>query len=295
MTDTPKTLAIETEPFSRRFCDGVQRVNVHRPLSISHTGTVTPQSEFEKLLDDANKVSTVGWDFSWFEGRATEERPTWGYSRSLVPRIEHSRSTLDLQTGGGERLAEVLAKAKRRPRIIVATESWPPNAALAKVRLAPYNASIVEQDDEAPLPFPDNAFDLVCARHPTTTVWSEIGRVLQNGGSFFSQQIGSRTNQELAEFMVGTQPISETQNAQHAATLARLAGLEVTDLREESLPVVFYDIGAVIYFLRKVVWTVPDFSVDKYHDRLLAMYEHIEQYGSFESKARRFLIEAKKP
>jgi SAM-dependent methyltransferase len=253
------------------------------------------QLEFEQLLDEASKVPTIGWDFSWLEGRATEERPTWGYSRLLVPRIERSRAMLELQTGGGECLSEVLSKVKRRPSIIVVTESWSPNAAVAKENLAPYSVSILSQDDEAVLPFPGNEFDLVCARHPTTTLWNEIGRVLQYGGTFISQQVGSGTNHELTDFMIGPQPVSESQSAQYAATMAGLAGLEVTQLREESLPVVFFDIGAVVYFLRKVIWTVPDFTVDKYRERLFDMYEYIQRYGSFQSHARRFLIEAIKP
>jgi len=240
-------------------------------------------------------VPTTGWDFSWFEGRATEERPSWAYSRSLTRRIENLHAIVELQTGGGERLAEILSEVKRRPDTIVATESWSPNAALARVNLAAYNVSVLEQDDKAVLPLADNAFDLVCARHPTTTLWEEISRVLQPGGTFFSQQIGSGTNRELADFLMGPQPISESQSAQRAATLASQAGLEVTDLREESLPVVYFDVGAVVYFLRKVIWTVPGFTTEKYRDRLLALYEHIQHYGSFQSHARRFLIEARKP
>jgi SAM-dependent methyltransferase len=202
---------------------------------------------------------------------------------------------LELQTGGGERLAETLFSVKCRPSTIVATESWEPNAALARLNLAAFNVSILEQGDKAVLPLPDSGFDLVCARHPTTTPWDEIARVLQYGGTFFSQQIGSGTNRELTEFMMGPQPISESQNAQRAVALAGLAGLEVTDLREESLPVVFFDIGAVVYFLRKVIWTVPDFTVERYRERLEDLHEHIQHYGSFQSHAKRFLIEARKP
>jgi hypothetical protein len=68
----------------------------------------------------------------------------------------------------------------------------------------------------------------------------------------------------------------------------------VLDAREESMPVVFFDIGAVVYFLRKVIWTVPDFTVEKYRDRLRLLYERIEKDGSFTSHSKRFLIEARK-
>ena len=36
---------------------------------------------FEELVKEAASVSVAGWDFSWLSGRATEERPSWGYQR----------------------------------------------------------------------------------------------------------------------------------------------------------------------------------------------------------------------
>lgn len=33
----------------------------------------------------------------------------------------------------------------------------------------------------------------------------------------------------------------------------------------------FYDVGAIVWILRKCVWWVPDFSVAKYADRLRAL------------------------
>jgi len=46
-----------------------------------------------------------------------------------------------------------------------------------------------------------------------------------------------------------------------ARAAAEAAGLRVIDLRMESLHTEFRDIGAVIYFLRKVIWIVPGFTV----------------------------------
>ncbi len=56
----------------------------------------------------------------------------------------------------------------------------------------------------------------------------------------------------------------------------------------------FNDVGAVVYFLRKVLWTVPDFTVEKYRHRLLVLHERINQDGPFVAHSERFLIEAKK-
>jgi hypothetical protein len=90
---------------------------------------------FEELIAEGASVSVDGWDFSWFDGRATEERPSWGYARMLVSRMADSRAALDIQTGGGEVLAEVLAQVPDPPGILAATESWPPNVELARRNL----------------------------------------------------------------------------------------------------------------------------------------------------------------
>ncbi|KIX78167.1 methyltransferase type 11, partial [Streptomyces sp. MBRL 601] len=59
---------------------------------------------FDALVAEAEAAGVDGWDFSWFEGRATEERPSWGYQRQLAGRLADPavRAALDLQTGGGE-------------------------------------------------------------------------------------------------------------------------------------------------------------------------------------------------
>jgi hypothetical protein len=56
----------------------------------------------------------------------------------------------------------------------------------------------------------------------------------------------------------------------------------------------FHDVGAMVYYLRKVIWMVPDFSVEKYRDRLRELHEQIRAEGPFVSTVRRFLIEARK-
>jgi SAM-dependent methyltransferase len=246
---------------------------------------------FEELVAEGDAVPVDGWDFSWFEGRATEDRPSWGYARLIGARMAEVQAALDIQTGGGE----VLATIPRAPAVLAATDSWPPNLAIARRNLASLGATVVAAADDAELPFEDESFDLVVSRHPTMTVWEEVARVLRPGGTFLSQQIGAGTNRELTEFMMGPAPIGEARSTERARVSAEAVGLTVVDLRHESLPVVFFDVAAVVYFLRKVIWTVPGFTVEQYRDQLVAMHEHIQQHGSFVSHAERFLIEAHKP
>jgi SAM-dependent methyltransferase len=179
---------------------------------------------------------------------------------------------------------------------MVATESWPPNAALATKLLHPRGVVVVATRDEPGLPFADEAFDLVTSRHATVVQWREIARVLRSGGSYLAQQIGPATMAELFEYFLGPQPAKWAELQPDIQTeQAQAAGLQVLQMRLERLRAEFFDVGAVIYFLRKVIWTVPDFSVDRYRERLHAMHEQIEANGPFVAHSTRLLVEARKP
>lgn len=247
--------------------------------------------EFARLVAEGAAVPVAGWDFSWFDGRATEERPSWGYARMMAGRMARARAALDIQTGGGE----VLAGLPHPPPVLAATESWPPNLGIARENLAPLGATVIEAADDADLPFAAESFDLVVSRHPTEVRWGEIARVLRPGGTYLSQQVGAGSNRELTEFMMGPQPVRPGSSARWAAGQAERAGLAVVDLREEALRTVFNDIAAVVYFLRKVLWTVPGFTVEGYRDRLRLLHGKIQAEGPFVAHAQRFLIEARQP
>lgn len=249
---------------------------------------------FDDLIGEGASVPTEGWDFSWFDGRATEARPSWGYAKLLADRMTRASAVLDVQTGGGEVLAQALEQTERSPVRVAATESWPPNLEIARRTLNRFGASVFEAPDNADLPFSAHSFDLVVSRHPVVTIWPEIARVLQPDGTYLSQQVGAGSNRELIDFMMGPQAVGESRSPQRALKEAEAAGLAVVDLRQESLRVVFNDVGAVVYFLRKVVWTVPGFTVDGYRDRLLSLHEKIQREGPFVAHAERFLIEASK-
>jgi SAM-dependent methyltransferase len=247
---------------------------------------------FDDLVAEAAAASVDGWDFSWLDGRATEERPSWGYQRLMSQRLAGASAACDIDTGGGE----VLAEAAKFPSTMAATESWPPNAELATKLLHPRGVVVVATRDEPWLPFADEAFDLVTSRHPISVRWSEIARVLRPGGTYFAQQIGPATMSELIEFFSGPQPQKWAEfHPDVQSEQAQAAGMQVVDIRMERLRAEFFDIGAVIYFLRKVIWTVPDFTVDGYRERLRDLHDRIQTDGPFVAYATRVLVEARKP
>jgi len=260
-------------------------------VALNDTHEVTTTPTFEELLAEGSAVPVEGWDFSWFEGRATEERPAWGYSRLLAERMADAASALDIQTGGGE----VLARIPHVPAHLVATESWPPNLEVASRNLRPLDASVFQVDDHADLPFPAESFDLVVSRHPTVVLWHEIARVLQPGGTYLSQQVGAGSNRELTDFMMGPQPVDQSRSAQRAVDEAGAAGLVIVALREQALRTVFNDVAAVVHFLRKVLWTVPGFTVERYREPLARIHEGIQLHGPFVAHSQRRLVEVRKP
>lgn len=259
---------------------------------------------FEDLIAEGESVPVEGWDFSWFNGRATEERPPWGYARLLGARLAElagvpGAGALDLQTGGGEVLAAALALGPGAPPTLAATESWPPNVAVAQRNLARFGAEVVALPDaHSDLPFPGASFDLVVSRHPLHVPWAEVARVLKPGGRYLSQDVGPGSVAELTRFMMRPPepppPDPPHRDPKWSVLGAGRAGLTVTGLREFRGRMEFRDVAAVVVFLRKVVWIVPGFTVAAYRDRLRALHEQIGRDGPFRATSARFLIEARK-
>ena len=201
---------------------------------------------------------------------------------------------LDVQTGGAEVLAEVLDHAAVRPSTIAATESWDPNLAIAHRNLAPLGGTVFKVADAQGFPFRAGAFDLVSSRHPVLT---RLGRGRPRpvpGRQILRAARRCRIESRADRLHDGTTTGFGFSERAEAASSAAAQGLEVVDVREESLRVEFFDIGAVVYFLRKVLWTVPDFTVERYRERLARLHDLIRSEGLFVSHAQRFLIELRK-
>jgi Methyltransferase domain len=246
---------------------------------------------FDDLVDEAASVDVSGWSFDWLDGRATEERPSWGYSRLLAARLAQVASALDLDTGGGEIIAEV----PRLPRRMVVTEGWPPNVERARRVLAPRGVEVVPVEQGQPLPFPEASFELVTSRHPVSPDWPQISRVLIDDGTYLAQHVGPASAVELIEWFLGPQSREQLgRDPELEAAAARSAGLRIVDLRTARCRMEFFDIGAVVYILRKCVWWVPDFTVDRYRQALERLDARIRERGAFVADSTRTLIEARR-
>ncbi|MDM7853727.1 class I SAM-dependent methyltransferase [Cellulomonas alba] len=244
---------------------------------------------FEELVAEAATADVSGWGFGWLEGRASEERPPWGYARLLGARLAQVASALDIDTGGGE----VVAEAPLLPARMVVTEGWQPNARRARALLGPRGVEVADTLAGARLPFPDASFELVTSRHPVAPDWPEIRRVLRPGGTYLAQHVGPRSAFELIERFVGPLDGPAAREPGDEAAAAERAGLVVTDLRRARLRMELHDVGAVVWLLRKCVWWVPDFSVDRYDGTLRQLDAQLRRGEPLVAHSTRHLIEAR--
>ncbi len=255
---------------------------------------------FEELVSEALRAPFSGWDFSWLAARSRAGTLPWNYRREVARRAAAADAMLDMGTGGGERLSRL----SPRPRLTVATEAWPPNVAVAAARLRPLGIPVV-QDEGAPdntgqrgnergrLPFRDGAFGLVASRHEAFRA-AEVSRVLTPGGTFISQQVDFHSYDglcTLAGLDVPQQPDSwlplARQQVQHA-------GLAVEGAVRGEQRLEFYDIAAVVYYLRVVSWAIPHYSLDACAARLQAAHD-TPQMWPVAVRQRHFLLVATKP
>lgn len=68
----------------------------------------------------------------------------------------------------------------------------------------------------------------------------------------------------------------------------------MTALRTARLRMEFFDVGAVVWILRRCVWRVPDFSVEKYREKLLELDEQMRSGQPFVAHSTRHLIQARR-
>ena len=229
-----------------------------------------------------------GWDFSYIKDRVTSERPPWNYNSLAKELISKSESLLDMATGGGERLSSL----SPLPKNTIATEGWEPNVKVARKRLEPLGVEVVGVDEEhKKLPFADQTFDTVINHHGAFEA-NEVYRVLQDGGVFLTQQVGGENLNDLIEFFEAKHPFPRKLKYLEIAT--RDVGFEIKKAEEWRGKRVFLDVGAIVYFLKAIPWTIKNFSVDKHLKYLEKLQKRLDFGEKLEFTDSRYLIFAKK-
>ncbi len=236
-------------------------------------------------------VQIRGWDFSHIEGRyeAGDNLP-WDYDRIVREYLRDDMMLLDYDTGGGEYLLSLGHPYSKT----AATEGYPPNAQLCERRLKPLGIDLRRCADPSRIPFPDGAFDMMLNRHGSFDP-QEIFRLLRRGGIFITQQVGGDNDRELVEMVLPEceKPFAHL-NLREQRQAFEEAGFDILRAEEAYRPIVFYDVGAFVWFARIIEWEFPGFSVDRCLERLLALQKRVDEGGRIEGRAHRYLIAARK-
>lgn len=246
---------------------------------------------FDLLIAEASHPFS-GWDFSYITAtnRMAEGPLTWSKASKLLPMLRKAQSMLDMGTGGGE----FLSRLQPFPLATYATEGYAPNIPIARQRLEPLGIKVFKVGEDGQLPFEDNQFDLVINRHEYYDP-KEVLRVLKPGHRFITQQVGGKNEQNLNALLGAENYQYAHWTLDYAVRELHEAGLRILESKEDAPIMRFYDVGAIVYYLKAVPWQVPDFSVEKYLERLAQIHTQIEQQGYIDVLMHRFLIIAEKP
>lgn len=239
-----------------------------------------------------SQVPFSGWDFSYFyvSERMVSAPLTWNYTNKIIAKLKDINSLLDMGTGGGE----FLSKINPLPKETHATECYAPNIPIAKKHLEPLGIKVIGLENHNKLPFDDNYFDLVINRHASYGE-SELLRIIKNKGYFITQQVGGKNNIKINEDFQTSYKFGEYDWDLNQASKKLIdAGFKIIEMKEEFPISRFYDVGALVYYLKAIPWQIGDFSIEKYYDKLKNIHKIITKYGFYDVNAHRFYIIAEK-
>ena len=256
--------------------DGVPVLQIGEAIS---RPTAT-DAEFERLIGEAAAAPFHGWDLSWLDSRRTitadeSASPIDRYDARALALVARAEAVLDIGTGDGRRFA----RCAPFPPIAVATESHAPNVPLAMERLEPLGVQVVWTDanchnsrgpqpgnrwPQRRLPFADDTFDLVLASRAAFAP-REVARVLRSGGTVLTVKGSSEWRGEtIADALGGTPPDWTLPGfGWDVGDSFRQTGLNILEWTDYRVAVTYHDIGAVVYELLHVPWSVVDVDLNR--------------------------------
>lgn len=237
--------------------------------------------------------SFMGWDFSEITDtdRIKSSPLSWSYFSEVSKYIYKNdvNTMLDMGTGGGEFLSKII----ELPPNTYASEGYEPNIPIARKRLNPLGVEVVKVENDV-LKFDNNYFDLVINRHESYSV-EEVKRVIKNDGFFITQQVGSENCSGINRALGVKEDMGlGTWNLDFAKQQLKKNRFKLIKSFEEFPKLRFYDIGALIYYLKAVPWQVDSFSVESFKTKLKEIHDLIQSNNYFEVSEHRFFIIAEK-
>ena len=235
------------------------------------------------------RAKFTGWDFSYLKGRWIEESPSWDYMKLAKYLVKNSSSVIDIETGGGERFCEIISRYKKKA---VALEGYNPNVEVARKNLSRFSVKVVETQKMNNLPFRNGEFDLILNRHGAINE-KEFYRILNNDGIFLTQQVDGSNFSDLKKFF-GVKSKFADITLMNVKKKLKKEGFTIMKTKQWTGKYIFYDVGALVYYLKAIPFLVDGFSIETHIEYLKILQKKIEKKGKLEFIRKLFLIEARK-
>jgi SAM-dependent methyltransferase len=233
--------------------------------------------------------------------RLTIDAPEWDYPALAREVVLRSRgAVLDIGTGNGD----FFAGLGPLPRGSAATETGPAFLT-ARRRLEPLGVDVRRAEPswngDMLLPFFDGQYSVVLSRFSTIDP-DEVGRVLEPGGTFLTEQVDTRDGIVLNRALgvpLGWDPDAVTVDVISDGLVA--SGLEIVEAKEYTGTRTFTDLSSVLWYLRSAAWQVPDLAglspsaVARHEAGLRALHMHFATGNVLVDEAPRILVTARRP
>jgi SAM-dependent methyltransferase len=233
--------------------------------------------------------------------RLTIDAPEWDYPALAREVVLRSRgAVLDIGTGNGD----FFAGLGPLPRGSAATETGPAFLT-ARRRLEPLGVDVRRAEPswngDMLLPFFDGQYSVVLSRFSTIDP-DEVGRVLEPGGTFLTEQVDTRDGIVLNRALgvpLGWDPDAVTVDVVSDGLVA--SGLEIVEAKEYAGTRTFTDLSSVLWYLRSAAWQVPDLAalsasaVARHEAGLRALHMHFATGNQLVDEAPRILVTARRP
>ncbi len=260
------------------------------PLENLHL--VEEKRTFDSLYKEALEAFFSGWDFSYLNGRMIDlQYLNWSYRGSIEFHLKKSKNLLDMGTGGGE----FLKSLKNLPEEVFATEAYPPNIPIARKNLEPLGIKLIEKEENDNLNFDKNSLSLIINRHDNYNP-SELYNILKPNGFFITQQVGELDNIELNHFFKDNSRDNNKWCLKNAVDELKKAGFSIFINREQFVPTLFTDIGAITYYFKAIQWQIPGLDIEDKRtiQKLKEMDKIMREKGGYITNQHRFFIIAYK-
>lgn len=280
-------------------------------LDVSIAPAPAPDAPFEDHIEWARNAPaspstpaalfTGGLDEAPVHDRITVDTPGWDYSALAHEIVRAARgAVLDIGTGDGD----FFAGLGPLPKGSAATETGPAFLT-ARRRLEPLGVDVRRAEPswtgDVLLPFFDGQYSVVLSRFSTIDA-AEVGRVLEPGGTFLTEQVDTRDGIALNKALgvpLGWDPDAVTVDVVSDGLVA--SGLEIVDAQEHVGTRTFKDLSSVLWYLRTAAWQVPGLAeltpaaVARHEAGLRALHMHFATGNELVDEAPRILVTARRP